>query len=196
MKNNSSRGYWGIVDDHWARGLLWRRADGVQNMIRLTRGPAGGLAAPSWSWEGYSGAINYMKPEPRTVEWHSQDVTLPWAKMQGSRDRMTTASYQGDRFLKGKAKDFHLPEDEGGDGIHHDILFDDPAARALRGPFKVLVVGHLKLEGVPREKVRNFVLVLAKKTSASDIVYERVGAGFLHGSMIDDGKNPTSVLVE
>jgi hypothetical protein len=157
-KNNSSRGYWGIVDEYWARGLLWRRADGVEKMIRLTRGPAGvPLPAPSWSWEGYSGAINYLK-------------------LSGSRTGMTTASYQGDRHLKGIAKDFYLPENEEVDDVNRDIVFDDPATRSLRGPLKVVVIGNLKVEGVPREDVRNFVLVLAKKTPARDDLYERVGA--------------------
>ena len=195
-KGGSDRGYWGIFDDYWGRGLLWRRAAGVDKMIRLTRGAGGGDPAPSWSWEGYSGGITFMKPEPRTVEWLHKEVTLPWSQVKGPQAQMTTVSYHGERCLRGLAWDFSIPGKLLGDDGSDDIIYDDEVDRLNRGPLKVLIIGRMKVEGRSREKVRNYVLVLARKGSAPENVYERIGAGFIDGSLIAFDKNVKSVLVE
>jgi hypothetical protein len=163
-------------------------------MIRLTSGPSGGDPAPSWSWEGYSGGITFMKPEPRTVEWLSREVALPWSQAQGPQAQMTTASYHGERCLRGMALDFSIPrKNQGGD---MNIVYDDKADRLNRGPLKVLIIGRMKVEGRSREEVRNYVLVLARKKWALEHVYERIGAGFIDGSLITFDKNVKSVSVE
>jgi hypothetical protein len=194
-KGGSDRGYWGIFDDYWGRGLLWQRATGVDKMIRLTKGANGGDPAPSWSWEGFSGGITFMKPEPRTVEWLSNEVTLPWSQIHSAQSRMTTASYHGERWMRGLARYFS-PGKNMGVNVNDDIIYDDEAGCLNRGPLKVLIIGRMKVEGSSREQVRNYVLILASKKSAPEDVYERIGAGFLDGSLISFEKKAKSVRVE
>lgn len=194
-KGGSDRGYWGIFDDYWGRGLLWHRASGVDKMIRLTRGATGGDPAPSWSWEGFSGGITFMKPEPRTVEWLSTEVTLPWSRIHNAQSRMTTASYHGERSLRGLARDF-TPGKTLGTNLNDDIIYDDKVDCLNRGPLKVLIIGRLKMEGRSREQVRNYVLILARKNSTPEDVYERIGAGILDGALIRFEKEAKSVRVE
>jgi hypothetical protein len=196
-KGRSDRGYWGIFDNYWGRGLLWRRAADTDRMVRLTSGPSGGAPAPSWSWEGYSGAITFMKPEPHTVEWLSREVSLPWSQTLNSQaQQMTTASYHGERCLKGMARDFVLPKNSGDDPANHDIIYDDEAGLQDRGDLKVLIIGLLKVKGCARKNVRNYVLILARKRSASYNIFERVGAGFMDGSLINFDENAQSVSIE
>jgi hypothetical protein len=76
-KCGSYLGYFGIFDDYWGQGLVWRRVVGVGKMIRLTRGACGGDPSPSWSWQDHAGGISFMKPDPHSVLWLSEEVTLP-----------------------------------------------------------------------------------------------------------------------
>lgn len=196
-KGRSDRGYWGIFSDYWGRGLLWRRAADTDRMIRLTSGPSGGAPAPSWSWEGYSGAITFIKPDPRSVQWLSEEVLLPWSQNLSSHaQQMTTASYHGERCLKGMACDFALPPKGCDESVHYDIIFDDPVSLHDRGDLKVLTIGLLKIKDAVRKNVRNYVLILARKSPASSNVFERVGAGSMDGSLIDFGGDGLSVSIE
>jgi hypothetical protein len=196
-KGGSDLGYWGIFDDYWGRGLLWRRAAGVEKMARLTNGPSGGDAAPSWSWEGHSGGITFMKPDPHSVHWLSDEVILPWRRAQDPQARMTTASYHGERCLRGIARDFIILEKgQVNDVVKEDIIYDNDADRMERGPLKCLIIGRMNVKDRSREEVLNYILILAKKKSAPGNVYERIGAGFLDGSLIAFDENAKNVLVE
>ena len=83
-----------------------------------------------------------------------------------------------------------------GVNVNDDIIYDDEAGCLNRGPLKVLIIGRMKVEGRSREQVRNYVLILASKKSAPEDVYERIGAGFLDGSLISFEKKAKSVRVE
>lgn len=60
----------------------------------------------------------------------------------------------------------------------------------------MLIIGRLKMEGRSREQVRNYVLILARKNSTPEDVYERIGAGILDGALIRFEKEAKSVRVE
>jgi hypothetical protein len=60
---------------------------------------------------------------------------------------MTTATYHGDRCLRGMAQNFVLPEKRLGHDMSHDIIYDGDIVAANRGPLKVLILGSLKIEG-------------------------------------------------
>jgi serine/threonine protein kinase len=192
-KGGSDLGLWGIFDDYWGRGLLWRRSDDTKRMIKLTKGPNGGDPAPSWSWQGHFGGITFIKPEGHTVKWLHDEVILPWKNAQGSQSGITTASYYGERHLTGKARDFTIP------GIQSDsvsIVYDDDGNQGQRRPQKCIVIGRMKVNGLSQKEVRNYVLILARKESAAENVYERIGAGFMKGSFISFDDSGTTVLVE
>ena len=192
-KGGSDLGLWGIFDDYWGRGLLWRRSDDTKRMIKLTRGPNGGDPAPSWSWEGHFGGITFMKPEGHTVEWLHDEVILPWRNAQGSQSGMTTASYQGERRLTGKARDFSIPEIQT-DSV--SVVYDDDENQAKRQPQKCIVISRMRVKGLSQKEVRNYVLILARKEAAAENVYERIGAGFMNGSFISFDDSGKTVLVE
>ncbi|KAK0100157.1 hypothetical protein ONS95_008496 [Cadophora gregata] len=196
-KIGSGGGFWGIFDHYWGRGLLWQREANVERMIRLRRGASGREAAPSWSWEGHSGGITFMKPDPHTVDWLSDEVILPWTKAKESHSRMTTASYRGERALKGKALEWKHDPHLNHDDTYESIVYDDEANLPSRDILRILVVGRKKLTEYQHSQVRkhSYVLVLAPKGVASGYIYERVGAGSLDESLIDF-ENSTSVLVE
>lgn len=197
-KRVSSTGYWGVFDEFWGRGLLWRRDADTPKMIRLKVDDRDRQPAPSWSWEGHSGGISFMKPEPHTVIWLSKEVTLPWKHRH--HDSASTTSYHGDTFLRGIARDFRLPVLKKGQDAQTisskmDIRYDDDEALDTRRPLKTLIVGRMDVKERSLKEVRNYVLIIAKKKESGDNVYESVGAGYLHGSLISF-HNDAHVLVE
>jgi hypothetical protein len=190
QKGRSGFGNFGLFDEYWGRGLLWQRASKKQQnseapeMTRLTSGADGGPPAPSWSWMGHTGGITFMKHDPHTVEWLAEEITFPWSNLKGPRP--STTSYRGDMGLKGFARDFQIPEGEDASS-KLDIVYENPDLSASRKK-KCLIIGRMKMENLNRsiQQVRHYVLILAQKEAPNrDDVYERVGAGAIHGSLIE-----------
>jgi hypothetical protein len=104
---------------------------------------------------------------------------------------MTTASHHGERCLRDIARDFSLPEKGRDDGVlKQDVIYDDEADRVMRGPLKCLIIGEMKVGDRSREEMRSYVLILARKKEAPENVYERIGPGFIDGSLIAFDENP------
>jgi hypothetical protein len=53
-----------------------------------------------YSLEGHAGRITFLKPESHTVEWLQGEIFLAWKKARGVD--VTTASYYGKRYLRGR----------------------------------------------------------------------------------------------
>jgi hypothetical protein len=140
---------------------------------------------------GFTGAITFMKHDPRSVEWLTKEITLPWSNQEDPGH--SAGSYRGDFGLKGVALDFNIPQNEDSTVKQHHIVYEDEERMKGRS-LKCLVVGRMKMGGRSREQVRNYVLIITEIDKAGS-VYERVGAGFLHGSMVDF-RNPLSVRIE
>jgi len=166
---------------------------GVEKMTRLESKRKGGITAPLWSWMGHTGGISFIKPDPHTVEWLVNEVTLPWTDKKGPRPE--TTSYRGEVGLKGIARDFRIPES--GNEVHKaDIIFDDPDMPGGR-KLKCMVIGRKIMQERTIDNVRNYVLIIMQKVSTGrQDVYERVGAGFLQGSLIDFSGPTLHVLAE
>jgi hypothetical protein len=187
-KGQSGFGNFGLFDEYWGRGLLWQRAWRKQQssegsgMARLTSGAGGGPPAPSWSWMGHTGGITFMKHDPHSVEWLANEITFPWSKMKGPRP--STTAYRGDMCLRGYARDFHTPEGEDA-SIKLDIVYENPDLLVGRQQ-KCLIIGRMKKKHQSIQQVRHYVLILAPKGPLHrHDVYERVGAGSIHGSLIE-----------
>jgi serine/threonine protein kinase len=193
QKGRSGLGSFGIFDDYWGRGLLWQRSSDTPKMTRLTSRAGGGSPAPSWSWMGHTGGITFMKHNPHSVKWLPSEIVFPWSDQQGPR--ASTTSYRGDLGLRGFARGFRLPE-SGDSADRLDIVYEDKDLLVGR-QLKCVVIGRMNLENRSMKQVRNYVLILAElKIPGRVHVYERVGAGFIHGSLIEFAADPLSVSID
>jgi hypothetical protein len=192
-KGESGSGKFGIFDQYWGRCLLWQRASDVPKMTRVTSSSRGGNPAPSWSWMGYTGGIIFMRLDPHSVEWQASELTFPW---KDSKDLQTTTTAPcEEQVLRGLARNFHVPEGED-TTARLGIRYEDPDQVQGRA-VKCLILGSTKMAKRSARQVRNYVLVVSKKESSGrDDVYERIGAGFVHGSLIDFESPPLNVLIE
>ncbi|TAQ86819.1 hypothetical protein B7494_g4843 [Chlorociboria aeruginascens] len=68
--------------------LLWRTGQEASALIPIKLLPDRALLAPSWSWMGYEGIIDYFDVPLREVEWELPDGEIrgPWCYCPESRD--------------------------------------------------------------------------------------------------------------
>lgn len=157
------------------RSLLWRRADGTDDMCPIT------FDVPSWSWMRYTGSIDYISPPFGNVDW--DDLQSPWTSDVGV----------GDVLLADARKYDASSAIKNGEG---EIIFD----RTSKNPpssTKCIVLGRKKGLWSLKDKHRIHYLLVVESSEKVDRdgrrIYERVGAGYLPGSCIDSGREGISV---
>ncbi|QDS78034.1 hypothetical protein FKW77_003054 [Venturia effusa] len=193
-KGGSDLGNFGIFDDYWGRGLLWKRSEQTPQMDRLLEGAHGGPPAPSWSWMGHTGGITFLKPESHSVEWLTNEVVFPWSR--STDPRTSTNVHRGALGLRGFARDFTVGQsDDAAEKDRLEVVYENPDLVATRR-LKCMVIGRMKMDNRSKREVRNYVLILGQKVSPGrDDLYERIGAGFIHGSLIN-WADPLRVTIE
>lgn len=192
------RGGFGVLDDG-ARGLLWRsllwqRAQDEPRGLRriefesLKAGAVGIIPPPSWSWMAYTGPISYLDLPFNEVDWEEHDISSRWLSGTGN-----SWSYSGDCLtcpleLTVHGRPFDLQAARSSDRAR--IVLDDPDRIDELGPFlKCVVLG--KSRGQEKEsrdaKTHYVLLVTPTATQDGDVspIYNRVGVGYLPGTLID-----------
>ncbi|KAH6890697.1 hypothetical protein B0T10DRAFT_403476 [Thelonectria olida] len=180
------RGGFGVFDDKRGSGLLrrsllWHRSSDVERLDRISM-PAGRMP-PSWSWMAYKGGIDYFDLPLNGVEWEGDEIRSPWAP--SDTEAWHTADAAGAAELSAVARDFNSSFTLGKDTA---IIYDDPARRY--GPAlstKCVVLGRQKTSDQNGLFGRHYVMVVIRNTlqvARGDVVYERVGVGYLPGRMI------------
>lgn len=156
----------------WKRGLNGH-GEQVKKLVRIQQKPTGhdrGRLSPSWSWMAYEGGIGFIKVEGGSLDWERGPKKLEWLVGDG----------KGNMRLQGVARGFELPH-------LNDTIVWDFGDKPANVTLKCVVFGRTKDREEPVvEKKKHYVLIIAQKpvTGGGEVLYERVGLGFLLGSCI------------
>lgn len=208
-----TKGDYGIFDDGdtpdgglFHRSLLWKRGEDPGDrefMTEIEFSAHRDVRIPSWSWMGYKGGIDYVSPPGDSVEWETQELHPPWTGGDGG---LTTSEGQAGSegqppshapvAISALARPFDVR------GRRHDevklyydtgrtALFDNQLAQCV-------IVARSKEPKNPTEK-RFYVLLVASTrevNEADELVYKRVGAGYMLGKFITlEGKGVAAKIV-
>ena len=137
---------------------------------------------PSWSWMAFTGGIDYFKPDFGSYHWES--VTPPWASGGDGNNGITlVANAQGydHRVME------HSPK---------ETMFVFDQAQYLHTKKTLCVVLGTEKKNVPAAFKKHYLL-LVRPTIKHDRtglkIYQRVGAGFLLGKHIIEGKSRIAI---
>jgi hypothetical protein len=211
-KAYGTSGGWGIFDDGpgnglFHRSLLWCRGDELvaagTSMAPIVFPAHLNVAAPSWSWMAYCGAINYFDPPFKNTEWERQDIEPPWTRSVsdsagggGALQSGISGSIVG---IRAKVRDFGLDMAKPTD---FKIVYDQEQYRlnsTKKGRCVVVArgfeskLGHLSdedIDNVTDEQKKFYVLTVAQRTDQDTSgrggreIYHRTGAGYILGKHI------------
>lgn len=185
-----SRGTCGIFDDTnpenpglFRRSLLWHRFTDDENeqFLRTIEFPANrNVHIPSWSWMAYEGRIAYFDPDFLESDWETKEIVSPWSEHTNTESAPQTP----DIALTVTVRDFGLHEH---DENEFKLVYDLGRTTASDGQRTQCVILARSKEGTSdREKWFYVLLVEATGgyTSSGDIIYKRVGAGYMLGKYI------------
>jgi hypothetical protein len=174
------------------RSLMWRRGlDGqgkqVKQLVRIKQKVTDhdrGRSSPTWSWMAYEGGIGFIKPRGGSLDWEPKPRGISWL----------TGDDKGNLRLRGLARDFELAVPN--DMLNADIIWD-AGDKPEKEILKCVVLGKdTDKEQLVVNLKKNYVLIIAKKVSASkEVLYERVGVGFLLGKFLKAGEEEDVFVV-
>ncbi|KAF4336070.1 het-domain protein [Fusarium beomiforme] len=152
------------------RSLLWRRAEDVESLSRISFSSSpGALIVPSWSWMAYEGRIDYIQADFGGTEWEA---------LQSQWDAGPERADSG--VLAATARDYSDRDPDS------RLVFDSPPKSQTKG-CKCVVLGKQKGDIPDSEKVHYVLLVQPKSLTGQTVnpLYERVGAGTVLGRCIE-----------
>ncbi|KAK8094956.1 hypothetical protein PG997_001641 [Apiospora hydei] len=184
-------GPFGVFDDrrsYLQHTLLWRRGRDVASLARVP-GLVGRV--PSWSWMAYGGGIDYLDlPRGGGVLWKAGQVEAPWRSDElDSRIALDVGTAPRDMELKAVARPFGLGFlGDSEPRRRPEIIYDDPGA-GIRDPSRLrcVAMGREDVRGKAEADITHYVLVVQLTEGRLNMndVYERVGAGYVDGCLID-----------
>lgn len=179
----------GVFENMWGHCLLWKRvADGPPLHKLVSRGDLGRVT-PSWSWMSVDGPVDFLSPEPSSVEWKS-DVELPILQQRHGELEPTPqiAAYDESaagvrihatafKFFTGKGPTM----DAGGEPVG---CYYDAEEMHDRGRERCIIIARNRHSRHCYVLLVSPLLVLTEERSVVD--YERVGVGHLPDVYIDE----------
>ncbi|KAM7216462.1 Serine/threonine-protein kinase par-4 [Rhypophila decipiens] len=184
------------------RSLLWVRANGTGlEKIIFPRG----LEVPSWSWMGYTGEIDFLRPAFGALEW--MKLRSPWPGRERRRYRLDVEESgdiddQGNRdvrravggkrpVIRGRIRKILGAQvtDESGRLVLDSMVH--PKTQAQQGT-ECLVLGVEK-EAVGGDR-RHYLILLEPVGEEQSGVYRRIGAGYLPGKCISEEEHDGQVV--
>ena len=158
----------GVFGKHRGRCLLWRRAEDMETLKRITFPTTGATTGahkpPSWSFMAYSGAISYIEVPGDSTAW--QDLNL---RLTGTGEKSWL--YANDPLaFNTRAFDFEiaLPRNDDLWLVSYDIPTEP------RKDDKCVIIGK-------RGEILRYILVVRPESQegASRARYRRAGAGYI-----------------
>ena len=200
----STHGGYGIFDDGdtsdgglFHRSLLWKRGEeaGDQEfMTQIAFERHRNVVIPSWSWMGLKGGIDYADPPWDSAEWETQEVTPPWTKGQGSV--AAGEEHTSPVAISAKVRDFDVR------GRRYDEVkldYDTGKTALFEKQVPQCVIIARSKEPKNQSEKRFYVLLVAstREVNADDeLIYKRVGAGYMLGKFISlEGKGTAAKIV-
>ncbi|ESZ91413.1 hypothetical protein SBOR_8202 [Sclerotinia borealis F-4128] len=168
----------GLFETFWGRCLLWRRADGTESLKKIGRGMHSRKIPPTWSWMAFQGAISFIKPRGREVDWNDANVTRPFASLAHDQASWLRTSRQNDNVaIKAQAFDFQIPA---GTSRSEASLYYDGDEYA-QGPFtKCMIIGTDKQQVSNATTKKYHVLIVDPISDVpNETSYKRIGVGHL-----------------
>lgn len=201
----------GVLDDRRSaellrRFLLWRRAEDCDTLeaIRFDRSQRKGAGMPpSWSWMGFSGAIEYLDLPLGQVAWREEELVSPWLGSEPgtwySSDCAANAV-----SLPVVVRDLDVSEllfmpmqmAYGG-----SIVLDVPTAHLPGGvelALKCIVLGELKYLPQAYSQPETHAVLIVRSESQStrgEQIYRRIGIGFVPGNWISHERGSSGILL-
>ncbi|KAJ6286663.1 hypothetical protein J3E71DRAFT_388342 [Bipolaris maydis] len=165
-----TRAAYGLFEEYFARGLLWKRRD-LTRMKRIGQPP--GRRVPSWSSLSIEGGIQYMDATTelrfKEIDWAVDNFKNPFSVVGG----IESASFLG------FARKINLSKYD----TLVTIVFDDSEEFAVE-ELRCVVIGRDKM-GDGKFDLKCHVLVIHQSRNASrDLIYERVGVASLEPAVI------------
>jgi len=177
-----SGGNYGIFDDGldnrnkkglFHRSLLWRRGGDVPlnpGLRRIIFPASRNASVPTWSWMCYSGGIDFLDVPFDQVTWEGKDI---YPNIAAGRDGSSELHATVRGFLVDRLDSAELIYDVGNGS------FNNTAGECV-------VVARSK-SGIDDQNRRFYVLIVSPTHSQAvggDVVYERVGVGYMPGTAI------------
>jgi hypothetical protein len=161
------------------RSLLWHRPPAAAPLARIRRPEAEGgrlLPVPTWSWMAYLGSIDYLAPKFGSIDWEA--LRSPWSAGADARGAEIGAAVRTVRAL---------PRDGRGGRLFFDVDAVDAAGTEPKLECVVLGVEQQAASDwwAVSERLHYLLLVAPLagelRGSGGEVVYERIGAGYLPG---------------
>jgi hypothetical protein len=203
----NTMGDYGIFDDGntadgglFHRSLLWQRGEEAGDPEFMSPIPFPknrNIQLPSWSWMGYKGGIDYTDPPWDSAEWETKELIAPWTKGNATLATLATPVPRTSPVaFSARVRDFDVR------GRRYDevkLEYDTGKTSLFENQQpQCVVVAKSKDTKVPNEK-RFYVLLVAstREVDAEDeLIYKRVGAGYMLGKFISlDGKGTAAKII-
>jgi hypothetical protein len=165
------------------RSLLWRRGGDVPlnpGLRRISFPPERNASVPTWSWMCYSGGIDFLDVPFDQVIWEGKDIYPNIAAGPGGSPELHAMVR---RFLVDRLDSAELIYDAGNESFNN-----------MTG--ECVVIARSKA-GDDDQNRRFYVLIVSPTHSQAvggDVVYERVGVGYMPGTAITLDMSETARL--
>ncbi|KAI1326039.1 hypothetical protein F5Y16DRAFT_248365 [Xylariaceae sp. FL0255] len=193
----NTKGAFGILDDGPGKGLfhrslLWiREEDDDENNPNLSMDPiyfpkGRKVSVPSWSWMAYKGRIDYLVPPlDGSTAWEKDDIHPPQPKQSktASSERNETSTRVSGMEIIALVRPFDIA----GHSTAEAKLVQDRVQNETDGSPKQCVIVAKSKEGETVAEKTHWVLLvspLSTQENTVEVIYERVGAGYMLGKFI------------
>jgi hypothetical protein len=183
----------GMFQKFWGRSLLWKRdpdTTALKPISKATSATSGishskGRMPPTWSWMAYKGGMKYLQPPERKTIWNEESVNL---ELTGSAE---TSWLYADNTLKLSAPVKDFTDGTNTTDVDYDLTYDDPDEAKGRQK-KCVIIGSFQNKGQAEKGLHYVLIVSPATTQGSSDIWERIGAGKLHGSFIPTVNTPSA----